>query len=432
VLHRGSNVIVRALAVALFAAVLVAVLVQEFGSGLPLGLFNDGRETYEMLSRVTLGLVVAALGVLGAEFAMSRELRVGAWLRGGLAAALFLEGILFAIDVTLVSRGTNPPLGGPYREFQSEVGEWVFVKKPHAGSPLGFRSAAPYSKVSETPRLLFLGDSYTEGSARHPSCNYPEVAVATLAERTGAPVAVLNAGVAGYGPRDAVHLLRHLLAEGYEADAIIFGLFLENDFTDNLPGTTRRVVAGINFRFPDSAFLRAFHPLNSRSFRYALFIERASQISFGGGAPARRADGPCVLTPPEQPAEPPPGLALLARRRLESNYGTEARTATGEVGLALDELRQVAGDRPVFLVVFPDRLLVDDRLRQAIGIQHGVYATGRLDAWVGDAWPEAIRVAPALAAGAENYRLEDTHLSDLGNLRAGRIVGEALAQKLGW
>ncbi|MCP5058893.1 MAG: SGNH/GDSL hydrolase family protein [bacterium] len=424
--------IARGLAAALLVAFLVAVLVQEFGSALPLGLFNDGRRTYEILSMVTLGLIVAALAVLAAEAAISGELRVGAWLRGGLAAALLFEGMLFAIDVTLVSRGSNPPLGGPYREFESGGREWVFVKKPHSGSPLGFRTAVPYSKVSDSPRLLFLGDSYTEGSARDPSCNYPEVAAATVGERIGKPVALINAGVAGYGPRDTVRLLRHLLQEGYEADAIVFGLFLENDFTDNLPGTTRRVVAGINFRFPHSAFLRAFHPLNSRSFRYALFLERASRIPFGGGAPAQRGDGPCVLTPPEQFTQPPPGLVQLARRRLESNYGTEARTATGEVDLALRELRQVAGDRPVFLVVFPDRVLVDRSLGRAIGAEQGKYATGRLDAWVDDVWPEAIRVAPGLAAGAENFRLEDTHLSDLGNLRAGRLVGESLAEKLSW
>ena len=51
---------------------------------------------------------------------------------------------------------------------------------------------------------------------------------------------------------------------------------LEASFTDNLPGTERRVVSGINFRFPISRFLRVFHPLNSRTFRYLLFVARSS------------------------------------------------------------------------------------------------------------------------------------------------------------
>ncbi|MCP5066906.1 MAG: SGNH/GDSL hydrolase family protein [bacterium] len=424
--------IARTLAAACLVGVLGAVIVQEFGTGLPLGLFNDGRETYEMLSMITLGVIIAALAVLAVEVFARRTLRVGAWVRGGLAAALLFEVMLFAIDVTLVSRGADPPLGGPYREFQTRSGDWIFVKKPHSGSPLGFRTVTPYPTASSGRRLLFLGDSYTEGSARDRSCNYPNVAAATLASQSGVPVAVLNAGVAGYGPRDAVGLLRHLLEEGYEADAIVYGLFLENDFTDNLPGTTRRVVAGINFRFPESGFLRRFHPLNSRSFRYALFIDRAIRIPFGGGVPAQRADGPCVLEPQERAAELPRSLVRLARRRLEGNYGGQVRTATAEVESALRDLRLVAGDRPVFLVVFPDRILVDDSLVQAMGVQRDLYATGRLQDWVDDVWPDAIHVEQALSAGAENFRTQDTHLSDLGNSRAGQYVGRALVGRLGW
>lgn len=424
--------IVRVLSAAFLAAMLAAVLLQAFGDALPLGLFNEGRQAYERFSVVTLVLAGSALLVLAGEFLVSRDLRAAAWVRGALAAALLLEGMVFAIDVTLVSRGADPPLGGPYREFQSEAGEWLFVKKPHSGSLLGFRTHEPYPKRTDAPRVLFLGDSYTEGSGHDVSCNYPEVAATTLAELRGRPVAVMNAGVAGYGPRDTVRLLRHLLAEGYQADAIVYGLFLENDFSDNLPGTSRRVVAGINFRFPESAFLRAFHPLNSRSFRYALFVERASRIPLGRGGPALRDEGACERTARTLSGEIPSGLARLVRRRLSSNYGPEARTALGEVGRAFEELRRVAGDRPVFLVVFPDRLLVDDGLAQALDIDRSSYATGRLTAWVDDVWPDAIHVAPALVGGAENYRSHDTHLSDLGNLRAGRWVGQALAERLSW
>ena len=44
---------------------------------------------------------------------------------------------------------------------------------------MGFRSAVPYEKVPAGRRVLFLGDSYTEGSGRSAECNSPEVAVST-------------------------------------------------------------------------------------------------------------------------------------------------------------------------------------------------------------------------------------------------------------
>ena len=46
-------------------------------------------------------------------------------------------------------------------------------------------------------RILFLGDSYTEGSGSASACNYPEVAAQELSERIGAPVEAINAGVGG-------------------------------------------------------------------------------------------------------------------------------------------------------------------------------------------------------------------------------------------
>ncbi len=428
--------IARVLAAAFLAAVLAAVLWQDHGGALPLGLFNEGRGAYAALSWACLAGAAAGLVLLAGEAFRGRPLRAAGILRGLLVSFVLLEALLFLVDVSLASRGDDPPLGGPYRELRTANAEWLFVKKPHAGSALGFRTAEPYPRRSREPRLLFLGDSYTEGSGRAAACNYPEVVTGVVAEHLGRPVALLNAGVAGYGPSDAVRLLAHLLAEGYEADAIVFGLFLENDFGDNLPGTTRRVVAGVNFRFPESPFLRIFHPLNSRSFRYALFVERASRLVRGSGARARRDAGACRLAPEAVPTEAPAGLLHLARRRLAANYGPAARSAIGEVEAALGGLRRLAAERPVFVVVFPDRVLVDEALAQAAGADPRVHDLGRLGAWLDVAWPGAIRVAPALGAGAENYRPNDTHLSDLGNLRAGRHVGAALAERLagapGW
>lgn len=424
--------IARLLAAAFLAAVLVAVVIQDHTHALPLGLWNEGRDVVAMLSWACLMLASTALGVLGLEAVRGTTLRPASAVKGALVFALLLEGLLWVVDVSLVSRGDDPPLGGPYRELRSRSGEWLFLKKPHPGSPLGFRTAEPHPKTTAARRVLFLGDSYTEGSGRAAACNYPEVAGAVLAERLGRPVAVMNAGVAGYGPVDAVRMLAHLRAEGYEADAIVFGLFLENDFSDNLPGTLRRVVAGVNFRFPESAFLRAFHPLNTRSFRYALFVQRASELARGRGAAARRDAGACQLAPRPLATPVSEGLSRLVVRRFEAHHGPAPRMASGEVERALAKLRRIAGEVPVFLVVFPGRLAADAALARELGVDAPAAEMDQLSRWVDGVWPGALHVAPVLAAGAENFRREDTHLSDLGNLRAGRFVGEALAERLAW
>ncbi len=416
---------------ALVAASAAAIWIQDRTGALPLGLFNAGRETYDLLSWVALACAAALLGLFALEIRRGRALAVAGVARAALASLLLLELLLTGIDLTLASRGDDPPLGGPYRELRSRFdGDWLFVKKPHAGSPLGFRSAEPAPLRAALPRVLFLGDSYTEGSGRAAACNYPEVAVAELGRSLGRPLAVLNAGVAGYGPVDAERLFGHLLATGHAFDAVVLSLFLENDFTDNLPATTRRVVAGINFRFPESAFLRAMHPLNSRSFRYALFAERAGRLVRGGGAPARRDSGECQLEA-APPAASPAELTRLVRRRLAASYGPEPRLATDVVTGALARFAQRAREAgvPAALVVFPDRVLADEDLARELGVDPTELPIERLRGPLAAAWPDAIDLTQVLRDVPSAYRRDDTHLSDRGNLHAGRAVGRRLAER---
>ncbi len=431
----AAGIALRVLFCALLVAVGIAIAVQDFGSALPLGLFNEGRAAYRWLSLACAGLVLGGLAVFALELWRGRPSRLAGALRGLLVFVVLLEAGITVVDVTLVSRGAAR-LGGPYRELRAPDGAWVTLKKPHAGSPLGFRGTRPHATGSRVPRVLFLGDSYTEGSGRAPACNYPEVAGAELARRLGRPVQAMNAGVAGAGPVDALRVLRLLVEDGYRIDAVVYSLFLENDFTDNLPGTDRRVVAGINYRFPESWFLRTFHPLNTRLFRTALFVQRASRFVRGGAGQVRREDGPCQLAP-EPLGEVPPGLADLVRRRFRANYGPGARVAEDVVGTAVDAMRDTARRLgvPFVLVVFPDRILVDEALQRRLGLDPASARgdAGRLRRFVARRFEDVPRidVAPALAAGSENYRSDDTHLSDLGNLRAGRAVGRRLAAILG-
>jgi hypothetical protein len=410
-----------------------AVVWQDFGGALPRGLFNEGGGALRAAALALLVAIALGVGLLAADLIRDRATALGGAVCGAIVAVAMLEGLLTLVDVAVVSRGLAAPIGGPYRELSSAAGGSVWVKKPHAGSALGLRTDVPLALESEAPRILFLGDSYTEGSGAGPACNYPEVAGAVVAQELGRPVDVFNAGVAGYGPVDAARLLAHLDADGWRFDAIVYGVFLENDFTDDLPGTERRVVAGINYRFPSSSFLRRFHPLNWRTARYGLFLARSASLAAAAPAAVFRPEGSCELAPPTH-GPPSAVLTELVQRREAANHGPEARAESDAFRASVSAMEAIAVRRgvPFVLVVFPDRLRVDPELAAQLGLEPRA---------PGSDMDRQLRVVRALAAprieveevlqeGAENFREGDTHLSDLGNLRAGRLVGERLGELL--
>ena len=437
----GSARALAAGSLALALAAAAAIAVQDFGGALPLGLFNEGRETYAWLARGALAGALALAAIFAFELALGRATRAGGAARGLVASLLLLEVLVFAVDALVVSPSgaSGPALGGPYREVVSPAGTRVFLKRAHPGSPLGFRTPVPQEKEPRGPRILFLGDSYTEGSGRDAACNYPEVATAALnaarAARGEPPFEAMNAGVAGYGPEESLALLRFLREEGYRFDAVVLSIFVENDFSDDLPGTERRVVAGINFRFPRSPFLRWLHPLNSRTARYAMFLWQAARMGRADDA-VQRGDGRC-RPPPALPDPLPDELRDLVLRRYASNYGPAPQLAMDGVADALAAFRAEAAaqDIPLAIVVFPDRIVADREIRARLGLSFDLdrrNEMARLRAFIAEhagATP-VIDVTETLMDGSVNYRSSDTHLSDVGNEVAGKYVGERLAEVL--
>lgn len=417
-----------------------AIVLQDHTGWLPLGLFNNGRQGYDILSDVALGCIVTLDAVFILELARGRETAAGRLGRRLIASFLILEALLYLLDLGLVSRSPTSRLGGPYFEVRSSAGRWVLLRKqgePSLGystaSMFGYRFRQVYSLRSRNPRVLFLGDSYTEGSASRQACNYPNAVERTLIGALGRNVQVMNAGVAGYGPLEAATLLRFLQEKGVQFDAVVFNLYLGNDFTDNLPATERRVVAGMIFRFPTSPFLRAFHPLNSRTFRFALVVaglagEGARQATTAAGEPHR--------TQGEVERFSRHFLADM-REKLQLNYSVAGPgVATGIVHDAVASMRDDAQHLgvPFVLVVIPDRIERSGDLQAALGMSRWAhsYDLSRLQRWVSAALDSIhiIDATAALSAGEENYSLNGTHLNDLGNVRLGEFVGERLAGTL--
>jgi len=156
-------------------AILTSIVIQDHTDVLPLGLFNTATQPYTRLANGCLVLTTAIFVILVVEAWRNKRWRLAAALRGVLFVVVATELLLGGVDRLFVSRNPQSSLGGPYYEIETSEGTWVFLKKAHAGSPLGFRTDQQYELVPDHRRILFLGDSYTEGSGRSSTCNYPTV-----------------------------------------------------------------------------------------------------------------------------------------------------------------------------------------------------------------------------------------------------------------
>jgi hypothetical protein len=109
----------------------------------------------------------------------------------------------------------------------------------------------------------------------------------------------------------------------------------------------------------------------------------------------------------------------------------ERRLAEDEVRSALERMRARANERgvPFVVVVFPERIRVDPDLQRLLPLPPWARDLDHLTTWVGRELPGVPRLdlTPALEGESGWYRTRDTHLSDAGNVRAGRAAAERLA-----
>jgi len=411
--------------------VIAAIIIQDHTHYLPLGVFNTGAATISKVANTCLAVAGLVLIIQLIELFSGRLSKLGGLIRGLFVFVIILDVLLMFGDRMFV---TGDPAGklGQYYELADSGDPPVILKKDMSGKPVQ-QCIGDAGSARDGPRVLMLGDSYTEGSGSSPECNYPDVVERVLREKWLSNAQVVRAGVSGYGPVEALSLLRWYRARQCPINAVVYNLTLQNDFADNLPGTQRRVVAGIIFRFPKNVFLRTFHPLNTRMFRWALVLvyfgkartqEMLNAVSVPGG--------PCALD-----AQPLTEVSPFLRSTVERDFDNTRRVASvingyDEAARALERMRDIARslEVPFVLVIFPDRLLADEELRTLMGIQ------------VPDASAQAHGFAMQLGAGRVldlygqlagkpgMYRTVDTHLSDIGNVVAGEYVGTTLADYL--
>ena len=127
------------------------------------------------------------------------------------------------------------------RRFDRRYGEvprdsWIWSGdidrgKHRAVELRGRRFALPKPKGER--RVLFLGDSATEGAFVREDEGYPRVFESLMAARGDSHVRVINAGVWGMTTIDEYHLLEDKLLP-LEPDVVVLGLFMANDLNMNL------------------------------------------------------------------------------------------------------------------------------------------------------------------------------------------------------
>jgi len=431
---RLASALARGALLAFTLAVTASVVAQDWLGLAPLGGVDRDAQDYHRLALACALALAAVAAALASELAFGRPRRLARFLRRALVAAIVLEAILFAVDVAFVSHTPVSTLGGPYWETRAATdAEWVPLHRAHAGSALGFRWNRERALEPRGTRLLFLGDSYTEGSGRGPKCNYPDVVESALARTSGAEVEAMNAGVAGYGLREEANLLRFLRARDYRFQAVVVSVFLENDLSDGPPGTERRVYWGMIERLPSAPWLAVLHPLNTRAFRLGSALARLFRADQGDRLATWRADQPCRLNEAEiTPLPLSPELERTFAQRLKGSAAVDAEPrALDELVASLADLRAQtrALGVPLFVVVFPDRVLGDPRVRAALGADVSAPARVRARTLAALADYAPIDATDVLAATPHAYRPIDTHLSDRGNLVAGTFVATRIAER---
>lgn len=416
----------------LLLIVVASIVVQDLTHYLPDGLFNNSRDLSYYISFAFLVVTVAFLAVLIWHTLNGGLSRTAGLVRAFLVCFIIAELFTTIADRLLVSQNPDAVFGGPHYEVENGDGNWVFLKRPNNISPMGFRTDHPYQREIETRRLLFLGDSFTEGSGSSTACNYPNVAEQVLQESLG-DLEVMNAGVSGYGPRDTLNLLGLVQKKGYKFDALVFSVFTENDFTDNLPGTERRIVGGMISRFPQAMILKTFHPMNTHLFRYASILSTLAALPEDDRKRLFRDSDECIQR--EGPlTEVSPSLRELVLRRLEGSERvlhseSAKRNFTNAVAAMSEEAAKLG--IPFVIVLFPDRLLVDKELRALMNIddeQLGPLKQLHQSLETALAQYPVINVAGELDGQTGMFLPDDTHLSDKGNIVAGSFVAREMVK----
>jgi hypothetical protein len=185
----------------------------------------------------------------------------GCCLAVGLAE-LALRIFGYAGDAERAHRVFDPRYGAVARD--SWIWQFQIDRRVHRAVDLRGQWI-PLPKPPGETRVLFVGDSATEGAFVTPAQSFPLVFKALLDERAENRVRVINAGVWGMTTIDEYHLLQDKLLP-LEPDVVVIGLFMANDINTNLAHRERAARASFGAALRSHSALAHFIWLRALAF----------------------------------------------------------------------------------------------------------------------------------------------------------------------
>jgi hypothetical protein len=190
------------------------------------------------------GLRLVEIGVLGvAGVLAATALFVPRWSAGVLSIVLSTALTLVAAELVarpfLTARHRTPfrlderrlyaPVPGAERDYRrapSHGGDRI----TYAFGPEGFRGGA-IARPKAGPRVVVYGDSFIQAEYSSDEHTFAAQLGRALGAALGAPVEVINAGVAGYGPDQSLRRMEEELG-WLDADLVVVSIYAGNDFGD--------------------------------------------------------------------------------------------------------------------------------------------------------------------------------------------------------
>ncbi len=213
------------------------------------------------------------------------------------------------------------------------------------GNARGYTDIEPRSDVSDTVRIVALGDSFAYGIVGYEK-NFLTRLEAKLGARIGRPVEVLNLGLPGLQPTDYLQMLADE-AMPLHPDLVLVCLFAGNDF----------------MRVGDAT------PFDARNWRLLGFARRLQRYA------AERGRGPdriaAKVDPPKGWRATPQGFSPEAYLELATKYvpllrrerDASVQSAIDDTLAIVAEIAALAAPTPIAVAVLPTELQVNPELR---------------------------------------------------------------------
>lgn len=403
-------------------AVVCAIFLQDFSGYIPSCVFNRGQTVYYIASLVCLVLFLS-IGFF-TFFCSNKTLFI--------IIVYFL--FVFAAEITIqicdyfIIHSPNIKIG-PCWEYKN-----VMLLRPVQNNLMGFNEKYNYTKTvpADKLRILFLGDSYTFGSGSSIEKSYCKVVEKYFNAHSEKQCEVFNAGIQAYSPYDSLKLLRLLKQEEYKYNAVVFSIFLQNDFIDEVDNAKRVVaVGGFYQRFPENWFIHYFHPLNTLIFRYIIVLKGLISERLSKETPLLQTSLPRVQSKSVNDAAY--RVSPVLKELLDNNYHKTAKRNFENVYKAITGMANESGT-PFYIVVFPDPIWSDQRIRDYFLSQtrlenydfmiHYDWINKNLQNY------KILDLTETLKKYKDCYIENDTHLNDTGNRIAGEVVANFLLENI--